>query len=229
MADDPQTPPAQTESILSSSGAGRASPSSGAIIANSQNFTITGGQFTNIVNCAPTVPSNFRMIPLGDLDLRNEIRLEGGRVVNQQHRRCAARRIYTTRIDGRQSDMTVAVYEGENAEETWKRELSKYSGLRHPNIVQVYGAVNSAGLYATIFHEDLMPLKQFVDEYRHSVMSFVYLYAYFNSTMQRSISILASGNLGCSVMTPYLGYGARQVDSVSRLHLTSLIMPSHTN
>ncbi|KAJ7095597.1 hypothetical protein C8R44DRAFT_813505 [Mycena epipterygia] len=75
--------------------------------------------------------------------------------------------------------MTVAVYQGEYAEETWRHELVKYSGLRHPNIIQLYGAVNSGGLYATIFHDELVPLKQFVHEYRHSVASTVYLYSYF--------------------------------------------------
>ncbi|KAJ7090024.1 hypothetical protein C8R44DRAFT_720372 [Mycena epipterygia] len=76
--------------------------------------------------------------------------------------------------------MTVAVYQGEDAEETWKRELAKYSGLRHPNIVQLYGAVNSGSLYATIFHDILVPLKQFVDEHRYSVISTVYLYRFFH-------------------------------------------------
>ncbi|KAJ7104847.1 hypothetical protein C8R44DRAFT_807174 [Mycena epipterygia] len=49
--------------------------------------------------------------------------------------------------------MTAAIYEGEHAEETWRHELSKYSGFRHPNFVQLYGTVNSGGLYATIFHD----------------------------------------------------------------------------
>ncbi|KAJ7133135.1 hypothetical protein C8R44DRAFT_870573 [Mycena epipterygia] len=82
------------------------------------------------------------------------------------------------------SDMTVAVYQGKNAEETWKRELGKYIGLRHPNIVQLYGAVNSGGLYATIFHDDLMPFEHFMDEYQHSVISTVYLYSCFTTELE---------------------------------------------
>ncbi|KAJ7090022.1 hypothetical protein C8R44DRAFT_861391 [Mycena epipterygia] len=80
--------------------------------------------------------------------------------------------------------MTVAVYQGENAEETWKCELAKYTGLRHPNIVQLYGAVNSGGLYATIFHDNLVPFEQFMHEYRHSVISAVYLYGYFDAELR---------------------------------------------
>lgn len=60
---------------------------------------------------------DFRTICLGDLYLLNEIRLDEGGVVNRQRGLCPARRIYSARIRETQLDMTVAVYEGENAEE----------------------------------------------------------------------------------------------------------------
>ncbi|KAJ7127725.1 hypothetical protein C8R44DRAFT_873534 [Mycena epipterygia] len=169
--------------------------SSGAFITNSHNFTISGGTFTNVVNNVPAIPSDFRMIPLGDLDLRNEIHLEHSGVVNRRRGMHPARRVYNARIEGKQSDMTVAVYQGENAEETWKRELGKYTGLRHPNIVQLYGAVNSGSLYATIFHDDLVPFEQFIDEYQHSVISTVYLYVYFHTEFDR-LSMEDASRLG---------------------------------
>ncbi|KAJ7120210.1 hypothetical protein C8R44DRAFT_877658 [Mycena epipterygia] len=172
MTDDSFPPEGSSESLFSD-----IPRYAGAFFPKARNFTIAGGNFTNVINCAPTVPSDFRTIPLGDLDLRNEIRLENGGVVTRQYGRGTARRIYSARIDGKQSDMTVAVYEGKNAEETWKCELAKYSGLRHPNIMQLYGAVNSGGLYAMIFHDDLVSFERFMDEYRHSVISTVYLYA----------------------------------------------------
>ncbi|KAJ7094140.1 hypothetical protein C8R44DRAFT_749654 [Mycena epipterygia] len=178
MADNPQYPEGPSSESLASSDSGPSLSFSG-FITNSRNFTITGGQFTNVVNCAPAVPSDFRAIPLGDLDLRHEIRLEESGEVTWQHGACPARRIYTARIEGKQSDMTVAVYQGKNAEEKWRRELANYSGLRHPNIVQLYGTANSGGLYAMIFHDDLVPFDQFLGEYRHSVLSTVYLYAQF--------------------------------------------------
>ncbi|KAJ7104752.1 hypothetical protein C8R44DRAFT_807819 [Mycena epipterygia] len=50
--------------------------------------------------------------------------------------------------------MTVALYQGNNAEENWKKEISKYSRLRHPNLVQLYGTVTSpCGVYAMVFHD----------------------------------------------------------------------------
>ncbi|KAJ7079686.1 hypothetical protein C8R44DRAFT_824646 [Mycena epipterygia] len=177
MADDPHTLAPSSESIPVPGC--NPSPYAGAFFPEARNFTILGGNFTNVVNCAPTIPSDFRTIPLGDLDLRNEIRLAGDGLVTRQRRPCPVRRVYTARIEGKRLDMTIAVYQGENAEETWRRELTKYAGLRHPNIVQLYGAVNSMGLYATIFHDDLVPFENFMDEHRHSVISIVYLYSYF--------------------------------------------------
>ncbi|KAJ7508796.1 hypothetical protein B0H11DRAFT_1962643, partial [Mycena galericulata] len=87
--------------------------------------------------------------------------------------------MYSARIEGRQSDMTVAVYQGENAEEKWKRELAKYSGIRHPNFVQPFGIVSSSGLYATVYHDELVPVREYIEEYGLSMLSIVYLYVYF--------------------------------------------------
>ncbi|KAJ7079693.1 hypothetical protein C8R44DRAFT_895646 [Mycena epipterygia] len=229
MADDPHTSPPEASSFEYIP----ASPSveyADAFITNSRNFTIAGGNFTSVIHYASAVPSDFRTIPLGDLDLRNEIRLDDGGMVNRQRGLLAARRIYTARIEGKQSDMTVAVYQGENAEETWKGELTKYSGLRHPNIIQLYGAVNSGGLYATIFHDDLVPFKHFMDEYRHSVIFIVYLYSFFTTELDDAEAYVESlrGISQCiSAMNPYLGYGVQPVDSALKLHLISPTKPSH--
>ncbi|KAF8129393.1 hypothetical protein K438DRAFT_1999924 [Mycena galopus ATCC 62051] len=193
MGDDPHSPPAEGHSseFMSSPGYNPSTQPSAAFIANSRNFSISGGQFIHITNYAPSVPVEFRTIPLGDLDLRKEIRLDEYGVVNRVHGQRAARRIYTARVEGKQSDMTVALYQGEHAQQvvpftpghgdpgnyfvkTWKSDLEKYTGLRHPNFVQPYGTVNSGGLYATIFHDDLVPFAQFLDEYQHSVISSIY-------------------------------------------------------
>ncbi|KAJ7094200.1 hypothetical protein C8R44DRAFT_814836 [Mycena epipterygia] len=97
--------------------------------------------------------------------------------------------------------MTVAVYQGENAEETWRRNLAHYSGLRHPNIVQLYGAVNSGGLYAMIFHDDLVSSDEFLEEYQHSVLSAVYLYRQFNTELDEGVeyvkSLLGEAYMAC--------------------------------
>ncbi|KAJ6619611.1 hypothetical protein B0H10DRAFT_2216674 [Mycena sp. CBHHK59/15] len=58
-------------------------PSSGAFFPEAQNFVISGGHFTNhitnnVTSSSPTIPADFRKVPLGDLDLLHEIRLDGG-------------------------------------------------------------------------------------------------------------------------------------------------------
>jgi hypothetical protein len=66
---------------------------------------------------------------------------------------------------------------------------------RHPSIFQIYGVASSGGIYVTLFHGgevsdhnmsyhqiltpklDLIPFKEFVNLYRHSHVSTVYIYA----------------------------------------------------
>jgi hypothetical protein len=70
--------------------------------------------------------SGFRTIPLGDLELLDEIQLNDvSTIASRQPGRCSVtrlliaplRRTYSARVSGRKSDMTVAVYQGQNAEE----------------------------------------------------------------------------------------------------------------
>ncbi|KAJ7104842.1 hypothetical protein C8R44DRAFT_886878 [Mycena epipterygia] len=142
------SPDSCSSKYLASSGP---SASSGAFITNSRNFTVAGGHFTNVIHCAPTTPSDFRTIPLGDLDLRNEIRVDECRIASRHHGICAARRIYTARVEGKQSAVTAAIYEGEHAEEsfakTWRHELSKYSGFRVEGIACVANLTTSNGAW----------------------------------------------------------------------------------
>ncbi|KAJ7716407.1 hypothetical protein B0H14DRAFT_3012889 [Mycena olivaceomarginata] len=167
----------QSDSISGGSGivedsAGRYS---GAFFPSAQHFVVAGGNFTsNVINPPPTVPDNFRRIPLGDVDLRHEIQLEKWSVVRRQHGGAPFWRIYSAHIEGRRSDMTVAVYQGPNAEENWKSEIQKYSGIRHPNFLQLYGAVSSSGLYAMIFHDELVPYADYTEEHPLSPMLTVY-------------------------------------------------------
>ncbi|KAJ6523916.1 hypothetical protein DFH09DRAFT_1190084 [Mycena vulgaris] len=150
-----------------------------AFFPNSHNFVVSGGDFTaitNIYNPSPSARIDFRTIPLGDLDLRQEIH---GSMVNRRSRRGYARRIYHARIDGRNSKMTIALYQGKAAEKVWWHELKNYSRLRHPNLVQLYAAASSNDLYATVFHDELVPLNDTLRLYRHSPISTVYLMGIF--------------------------------------------------
>ncbi|KAJ7667207.1 hypothetical protein B0H17DRAFT_1089008 [Mycena rosella] len=162
------------ESKISVEGGGSA-PYAGAFFPSSQQLLVEGGvftsNFTNIHQNAPTLPPDFRMIPMGDIDLRKEIRLD-------PFTGMVDFRVGRGVIDGRQSNMTVAVYQGHNAEETWLLAIIMIDRFRHPNFVQIYGAASSCGIHATIFHDDLIPRQDFQDLYRHSHFTTVYIFGY---------------------------------------------------
>ncbi|KAJ7768282.1 hypothetical protein B0H16DRAFT_1882189 [Mycena metata] len=195
MADDWYTDerlPSQSTSVGPDSSGASAGPT-GAFFPGAHHFVVAGGQFiSNIIEQPAPEPSDFRRIPLGDLDLRNEIRLDAGSgVVHFQTERICARLIYTALVEGKQSDMTVAVYRGAYAEKNWKREIEKHIGIRHPNVVQLYGTVSSGGLYATVFHDGLAGASQQVHGgIRSSMISTVYLYGFFKKELGDAIHYL---------------------------------------
>jgi hypothetical protein len=58
------------------------------------------------------------MIPLGDIDLRQELLIDYDTgIVNRNRERPRVRRLYTAKIAGQKSEMTVAVYQGDGAQE----------------------------------------------------------------------------------------------------------------
>ncbi|KAF7377012.1 hypothetical protein MSAN_00119200 [Mycena sanguinolenta] len=130
------------------------------MFSDSRRFTVVGGTFTNITNnnytAALRLPHDLRMIPLGDIDLRHLIRKdECVAVVDSQSReRACVRRVHSgkARIDGQESRVTVVMYQGNGAEEEWRRDIATYI---HPNIVQICGAASSNGLHAAIFNDDI--------------------------------------------------------------------------
>ncbi|KAJ6555862.1 hypothetical protein B0H19DRAFT_137156 [Mycena capillaripes] len=115
------------------------------------------------------------MVPLGDIDLQREISVSGMGVVDRQYERQGARRLYSARLGGQNT--TVAIYQGPGAEEKWRKDIAKYMSVRHPNLVQIRGVANHGGLHATLFHDDLIPFKHFVD-LQPSHFSKVYTYTY---------------------------------------------------
>ncbi|KAJ7678625.1 hypothetical protein B0H17DRAFT_1078258 [Mycena rosella] len=141
--------------------------STGVFFPNSQDFVVSGGEFTNVtkIYTSSAPPRPFSDDPAGGFGLAGEI--DGG-TVEIRRRRGHARRIYSARIDGRSSNMTVAVYQENSAEEAWLHELERYSRFATSN-----------GLYATVFHDELMPLNETLKLYRHWPISTVYLLGIF--------------------------------------------------
>ncbi|KAF7340626.1 hypothetical protein MSAN_02134500 [Mycena sanguinolenta] len=159
-------------------------PSHGSgMFSQSQQFTVMGGTFSNITNnnyTTHSLPSDFRMIPMGDIDLRYPIRVDErtGVAYSRPPERACARRLYSAKVDGRNSTLTVAVYQGNGAEEEWRREIAKYMSLRHPNIIQMCGAASSGAIHALLFNDgDLIPLQQVLGGCRDCPVLTVYIYA----------------------------------------------------
>jgi hypothetical protein len=65
-----------------------------------------------------TFVTDFPVIPLGHINLLGEIGLDrGGGVVHQKNGGNSVRRMYTARVHGCRSNMTVALYQGDGAED----------------------------------------------------------------------------------------------------------------
>ena len=99
---------------------------------------MAGGKFTSVTNinqAAPSAPPgqlrtypfphetypgwlDFRAIPLGDLNLLQEIGVQrGADVVHRKNGGNSVRRMYTARVHGCESNMTVALYQGNGVED----------------------------------------------------------------------------------------------------------------
>ncbi|KAJ7751367.1 hypothetical protein B0H16DRAFT_829805 [Mycena metata] len=141
---------------------------------SSRNFVIEGGVFTsntNVTHHHHTYPASddFRKIPMGEIDLQHEIRFgDGPRVVIRRRGPRRAQRMFSARIDGCKTPMTVAWYQGPNAKE--RQDISMHSWLLHPNFAQLCGVASTGSMHAAVFHDDLIPLEQFVDVYRNSLL-----------------------------------------------------------
>ncbi|KAF7349787.1 hypothetical protein MSAN_01705900 [Mycena sanguinolenta] len=132
----------------------------GAFFPNSQHLFVAGGTFTSH-NITTPAPPDYLRIPLGSIDLRNEIRqVEAvGVVSSRSHHRGIVRRMYSARVGCLSTPMTVAL---------------------HPHILQLYATASSSGIHASVFHDDLIPFHQFLESFRHSAILQAYIYAYTN-------------------------------------------------
>ncbi|KAJ7610415.1 hypothetical protein FB45DRAFT_942423 [Roridomyces roridus] len=108
----------------------------------------------------------FQAIPLGDLYPSHEIarRRYGGRGV---------KRIFSTELRG--SRVTAMTYEGKDAEQQWREEVSRYSRIRHPNIAQLFGVAH-CGLKAAVFHGEMIPYKEVLRTFGGSHFLSVYFW-----------------------------------------------------
>ncbi|KAF7328384.1 hypothetical protein MVEN_02554000 [Mycena venus] len=89
----------------------------------------------------------------------------------------------------------------------WRKDILQYSVLRHPNLPQLYGIVNSGRLHAAIFHDALIPYTHVQRKYRNSHFSTMFFAACmdrkFFDISQYTIS-LNSHQLHWSECTPWI-------------------------
>jgi hypothetical protein len=109
----------------------------GAFFPKAKHFVVAGGKFKSITNIhhAASAPAgregthsltekayppwiDFRVIPLGDLNLLHTIGSESGAgAVRGKHGRPSFRTVYSAEIYGCKSHMTVALYQGNGAQD----------------------------------------------------------------------------------------------------------------
>ncbi|KAF7334338.1 hypothetical protein MSAN_02378700 [Mycena sanguinolenta] len=128
-------------------------------------------------------PSAFRTIQLGDINLIKEFKEMRSSprwsVVGRQTPGATVRRVYTAKLERRESGhMTVALYEGEGAEEAWNQHLANYGLIRHPNIMQLYGLLSTRTLRGMVFHDELIPYAQFLRRFQHLAILTPYIISY---------------------------------------------------
>ncbi|KAJ6561625.1 hypothetical protein B0H19DRAFT_1068379 [Mycena capillaripes] len=152
------------------------------MLSGSQHFTISGKTFINITKNYGASrrynrggmsrgPSGVRMIRLEDIDLLSQLNLHNDSgVVGRQQERRGVRRVYSAKIVGRTTNMTMAIYQGDGAEEEWRQHIATY--------MSICGAANANKMHATIFHVDLILFCHFLDHDIHSSLLIVYAYAY---------------------------------------------------
>ncbi|KAF7353231.1 hypothetical protein MSAN_01510900 [Mycena sanguinolenta] len=153
-------------------------------------------------------PSEFRTIRLGDVKLVKEV------VVGRQRQGVVARRIYHAQIRRDPGTVTIAMYQGDGAEKEWRQHVAKYESIRHPNIMQLYGLVSTKGLYAMVFHDELIPFCQFLRRFEHSSILRTYTIGYC-LIMKSTEFGEATNYIDDAIGKRQYGYDHQQASSVS--------------
>ncbi|KAJ7668219.1 hypothetical protein B0H14DRAFT_3073487 [Mycena olivaceomarginata] len=141
---------------------GHASVNGGAIFSGSHNFTVAGGIFNNITKISP-VPR--------EIHLQRQLTLNK---FSSRYERASVRCVYSARIRGGQSTNTVALYQGDGAEQGIVDNISS----RHPTFVQLWAVTSSPTIYGAVFHDDLIPFEHDLESYHDSYVLTLYTHVY---------------------------------------------------
>ncbi|KAJ7448968.1 hypothetical protein FB451DRAFT_1567112 [Mycena latifolia] len=118
------------------------------------NINVTDIQRSFAAIQSPHSRAQFRQVALGDINLLYETPM-----TNRVHQI----KMFTARISGEGSTMTIAKYEDEK--EKWKQDLALYSSV---SVWQLFGVSQAPGWQALIFYDELMPLAVYRQFYRPS-------------------------------------------------------------
>ncbi|KAF7373646.1 Multidrug resistance-associated ABC transporter [Mycena sanguinolenta] len=73
----------------------------------------------------------------------------------------------------------------------WREHLTKYEAIKHPNIMQLCGLAGTRRLYAMVFHDELIPFRQFLRRFQHSHILSTYFIGYCATEFDEAISYLS--------------------------------------
>ncbi|KAF7374218.1 hypothetical protein MSAN_00304100 [Mycena sanguinolenta] len=168
--------------------------------------SVTARTVTNFVknkySSAPTVRSGFRTIPLGEINLQQEIH-------SDRHSGVASlRKLHSAKIlvEGERLDVTVAVYQGAGAKNEWRRDIAKYRAVRYspayPVVQDYFEAIFGRYLHyldctffirrsTARFCVDLVPGNESVLRYSHGLNE---------TSTQRGLGFLAGENSEATII-----------------------------
>ncbi|KAF7331432.1 hypothetical protein MKEN_00021600 [Mycena kentingensis (nom. inval.)] len=160
-------------------------PASGSqFFSNAQRIEIYGGLFAA---GAPT-EEEFRRIPLGDIDLLNEI---------CTRRPGSARKMYAAKVGLKR--VTALVYAVEDgSDEAWRASSRIF---RHPIFLQLYGIAATAVERIALFHDELVPLDDVMHEFSTDPLSRVHLRIQFNIDYDSTYDLRKANNIHVESLT----------------------------
>ncbi|KAJ6568912.1 hypothetical protein B0H19DRAFT_1065692 [Mycena capillaripes] len=106
------------------------------------------------------------------------IESQGIALIGAVDRRIILRRVYAAKVDGRNSETTVTVYQGCGGEEEWREDIARYSRLRWIH------KINEMDLKV-----DLIPFQVFSDRYRDSPIVAAYIKGYYVFTEMATLTL----------------------------------------
>ncbi|KAJ7742649.1 hypothetical protein DFH07DRAFT_777595 [Mycena maculata] len=193
---------------------------------------------------------------MGDLNLLSETthfnivqlravrRKKTGLLIRYEPQIIGMRRTYRASVFGSKHIVTAVVYESGQSDQ-WRETVRKASGLRHPNIFQLFGTTSSEhGIAALIYHDDFVA----VTEARNKIRKFPLASCYLEYSMQKELavrfvicpslftqymSVRMPAFTGCVLLANFLspmntlpGYVNKPADYVSMFHPLLKIAPN---